>query len=1175
MRIKSIGLSGFKSFYDKTVVQFHNDTSAIVGPNGCGKSNILDAIRWILGEQNPRRLRADGMDEVISNGSEILKPLGMAEVSLVMEAQENGGFEEVEIKRRLFRSGDSEYYINGVNCRLKDITEMFLDTGAGARAYSIIGQGRVEFLITAKPEEKRTLIEEVAGIGRYKLRKRETESRIRSTEDNLSRVTDMANEVKHHMDTLSRQAENADKFKRISEEAKKLEYFILSAELLELNENINRISAEQTSLSTAIAESESNIHDKDQLIRDMNSLIEVSDKAVEELESDVYTTKTNLQSKESMQEIARNEIANIDIYIERIKKDIESLTQEKNLTLSTISNNESRLGELKTRLDSKLNEIRSKQDELSAHRSGSQKIKTDLDNTKSELYLTLDEINSFRDTMVGFEKELSELISRKNILTEELTQHQSEKKEISGKLTELDNTMSDIAGRKKVIEETNQQLGEQIESYRTKLTVNENEQSELTKNLNETKSRLDALRQIHANYEWLPQKMKEFVVDSKGNGIIGLVSDFIKAKTGYETAVESALSDKLSWIVLRDQSHVKESIESLHNNNVGRGTFYTSTPTNKQGRNNAAEAGLAPLSNYIDAEGLERDLIEALTQNIYVVESLDDGLRCHNDQSIHATLVTPKGDIIHPEGAVTGGPPARGVLTIKGEIDELSALVSSIDANLSAKTKKIEDIRNEIDNLSSRFKSEETKLIDIGIKEAENNKDMLNTRSLLNRIEERCSAIEDEIARIDEDTRGRELKINEMNTTAANYDQKRTQIQQNLSLFEEQFSNVEEVEKKIEAEISAHYISKASLDEQIKNMEKDIVELNSRSDQIEIKLKFETKEIEEKNQNKLDLQQKNIDAKSQINLLVENLETKEQELADKKTDRLKNNEQLKTYLSEKEELMQKLSETHDKHNSLSMDLNRLEIEKEHIKEIFRKNDIDENTIYSKEDGETPEIQPEPIDIESSKIKLQRLQARIERFGPVNLLAPEEFKKLEERHIFLTEQIEDLTSAISSLRTAIKKIDSESEKRFKETFDQMNEKFTDIFNRLFRGGEGKLVLTDPDNMLESGVDVVVRPSGKRFQSINLLSGGEKALSAIALVLSACCIKPAPFLLFDEIDAPLDDRNTTHFIDLLTEMTDSSQVIMITHNKKTMQSVNSLIGITSNNKGTSKVVSVELN
>lgn len=1174
MKITSLEINGFKSFYNKTKIRFHNQLSAIVGPNGCGKSNVIDAIRWILGEQNPRLLRAEGMEQLISNGSELLKPVGMAEVSLILEQVPKYNFEEVEIKRRVFRSGESEYYLNGVSCRLKDITDIFIDTGSGARTHSIIGQGSVDKLITAKPEEKRTLIEEVAGIRKYKIRRRETETRIKTTKENLGRVQDMANEVKRQMDTLSLQAKQAEEFRELSEEAGKLESAILNARLYKLTARKDTILNEKAVIEEKISETEKESTQLTNHLKTLNVQFTNTEESLKELERETNITRINLQTRQSSQELLKNEVSSIDKFIEKIESEAVMLENETGRIAEQLQSKRDISQHVKDDLEKAEAEISEKENTLSGLKSKHVQTRDDLRDIRTSLFKALNEYSSLKGSALGHEKELNELQSRKSQVQTEHEELIQERKRASDNISNLENVSKENEARKQNITETKDKLGLTLTSLNEKQRLATQRGDSLKEELNEINSRLNALKQIQSNYEWLPEGIRNFIMQNKGQGVLGTFSDFITVPEGYEKAVETALGDTLKWILVDENSDAIKAIGSLKQDSIGRGTFVSVKDERINTEIYKNTGDMKSLFDIVQIENIRSSIIERTLKRVFLAHNLDEALAAKKGANDNSSFVTTEGDFLHSNGAISGGPTQPGVLERKREIENLGSELEKLQSDIEKITSEIQGNENEIQTVNKRIVDYNNRLIEIDIKEAETRKDIHNLKEYLERIEKRVELVTGNLEQINNDTDQKSLLIEESNSQIKILDIEKVDLEQKLADVEERIQEQEQVERDLEREISDKKVTCASLREKERSLYEDLAELDIRRTDINKRIELESTTIEEKKQEKLNLIEKEGSTVIEIDDLRDKLGEREKELTQKNEARRKLQEEITITNEKRENINSGLSDTRLKNNSFEIDLNSVQIEIENITDTLRRNndyDMDEQVELSPEE----EKEVMEIDLKIEEPRLRRLQQKIERFGPVNLLAPEEFNKLEERHIFLTEQMDDLTQAIASLAKAISKIDKESEKRFNEAFEVMNVKFQEIFARLFRGGEGKLVLTDQDNILETGVEVMVRPGGKKFQSINLLSGGEKALSAIALIISACLIKPAPFLLFDEIDAPLDDKNTSYFMELIKEIDKNSQVVLITHNKKTMQEVHSLIGITSNKSGTSSVVSVELN
>jgi len=1174
MKITSLEINGFKSFYNKTKIRFHNQLSAIVGPNGCGKSNVIDAIRWILGEQNPRLLRAEVMEQLISNGSELLKPVGMAEVALVLEQVPKYNFEEVEIKRRVFRSGESEYYLNGVSCRLKDITDIFIDTGSGARTHSIIGQGSVDKLITAKPEEKRTLIEEVAGIRKYKIRRRETETRIKTTKENLSRVQDMANEVKRQMDTLSLQAKQAEQFRKLSEEANKLESIILNAKLYKLQKRKDKILNEKAIIEKKISESEKESAQITNHLKTLNVQFTNAEESLKESERETNITRINLQTRQSSQELLKNEVSSIDKFIEKIESEAVLLENETARIAEQLQSKRDMSHHVKEDLEKDESQISEKENTLLTLKTKHSQSRDDLRDIRTSLFKTLNEYSSLKGSALGHEKELNELRSRKSQIENEHEELTQEEKNAIRDVANLENTSKENESRKQNIIETKDKLALSLISLNEKLRLIIDKSDSLKEELSELTSRLNALTQIQSNYEWLPEGIRNFILHNKGQGVLGTFSDYISVPEGYERAVETALGDTLKWILVEESSQAITAINSLKQESIGRGTFISVKDERINTEIYKSSGNMKSLFDIVQIENIRSNIIERTLKKVYLAPSLDEALEAKKGANENSSFVTADGDYLHANGAISGGPTQPGVLERKREIENLTVSAQELKVEIEKIASEIESNENEIRTINDRITDYNNRLIEIDIKEAETKKDIVNLKGYLEKIEKRIELVTKNLEHIDKNTSEKAILIDESNSKIKILDIEKIDLEQRLATVEEKIQQEEQEERNLERDISDRKVTCASLREKERSLYEDLVELDIRRSDINKRIELESTNIEEKKQEKLDLIEKEGNTVIEIDSLQNKLKEKEEDLARKNEERRKLQEEISITSENRENINSQLSEVRLKSNSFEIDLNTVQIEIENITDTLRRND---SFDMENQQEMSPEEEQELLDIDLNieEPRLRRLQQKTERFGPVNLLAPEEYNKLEERNTFLNEQMDDLTQAIASLAKAISKIDKESEKRFNEAFEVMNEKFQQIFARLFRGGEGKLVLTDQDNILETGVEVMVRPRGKKFQSINLLSGGEKALSAIALIISACLIKPAPFLLFDEIDAPLDDKNTSYFMELIKEIDKNSQVVLITHNKKTMQEVHSLIGITSNKSGTSSVVSVELN
>ncbi len=1172
MKIKSLELAGFKSFYDRTKINFHDNISAVVGPNGCGKSNILDAVKWVLGEQNSRNLRAEGMDNVIANGSEKLKPLGMAEVALTLEEVPNSGFEQIVIKRRLYRSGESEYSINGVKCRLKDITEMFLDTGVGARAYSIVGQGSVESFITAKPEEKRKLIEEVAGIVKYKTRRKETVSRIESTKENLNRVLDMKNEVSKQMETLSQQAEQARQYKDLTKESKLLEHKILNTKLEKLSKKKKLLLEEKKSIETRITELASKRNEKTSLLNDIEGENSEMETIVGQSEKEIYELRSDLQEKNSYQSFAVKEAGAIDQYIGRLKSEIEVLRKELEALENSKTDKSKELEKIKISKASCFDTLTEKEGTLGNLREKSADSKNSLDQAGKTIFDTLNQQSSLRSTKSAFEKELEELVIRKQTLDTQLQELTTDKEGTIKELGRFQSEEGKIKNEFEVNKEKKQKIDSALYDLRVEHEKRTGELSQIKSRINECNSKIEIISQVQANYEWLPEVTRDFVLKQKGNGVLGVISDFIFAPKNYERAVEAAFGEKLNWIVVKENKEAIYAIESLRESSVGRGTFIPVKDSINKPSHGKNGHDITSVNELINVNGVDEKLIESMMSDTYVANDLREALNTKATMGNGACFATLDGDFVDSTGAITGGFSSGGVFERKREIEELSEEVNDLEEKLELAKDSTNSIKEKI--YESELKSAELEEIlkKYEIKSVENIKDQSNLENKLENTQRQLDSIEAENKNINDKLGNKNERLSEIDDLLSELENKKQQLDEQFKNYEKQMLSINEEEKKLEEEITKLKIENASIFEKERSLENEITEIDKRKSITSGKISLESKEIEVKNEERTNLLVTKEKAVIDLDNLNTSLLEKEKVLSDIKEKRLN----IKQTVEENRDIISEINEKFALENSnlsnLKIKLNSANMEIGHLEEQRLEANKEPQTETINHDDT---IDDEEFNLVEAERTYKTIKRQIDNFGLVNLLAPEEYKKLEERNDFLAEQTEDLDKAMNSLLEAIKKLDRESVTKFKEAFEVIDNKFRQIFSRLFDGGEGKLLITNPDDILQTGIEVMVKPRGKKFQPISLLSGGEKALSAIALIISACFVKPVPFLLFDEIDAPLDELNTVRFSKLMKEISAESQVVIITHNKRTMQEVDSLIGITSDRSVTSKVVSVELN
>lgn len=1176
MRIKSIELSGFKSFYNRTTIGFHSGINTVVGPNGCGKSNALDSIRWVLGEQNPRRLRAGGMEQIISNGSSDMKPLGMAEVILTITdagVAGEGDSHDLQIRRRLYRSGESEYFINSNPARLKDVTELFLDTGTGARAYSIIDQGAVDQLVTVRPESRRSLIEEVAGIQKYKLRRRETSSRLESTRANLERVGDLLAEIARQMGSLDRQARQAQRYRKLSERAGALELRLLGTRRVDEERALGGLVQGRDAKTSTLAGHEGSLVTMRGEMQGKRGALERTMATGEALGAEIESIQTALGGKRSEIDVARSRILGIDGFTEKLGREIGHLTEQAvQLELELEAKRRTRegmQGELATRADA----IAKRTGELGRVVSELEATQGELESTRSELLATLDTLSVLKASAEGNGREISELELRLERGRVELTAIEAQAAETGDGLDELEKALGRLDEERGRLESGRLALASRMEELELELNAAKEGVIALAARNAELSSRLAALTQIDKSYEWLPEGVRQYLLEAKGSSVLGTLADFITVDHGYERALEAALGPMLKWVVVKDRDAALAGIDALKTSPSGRCTFLPLDGMADPPRGGGMSPGLplTPLIELTRVHTIEPRVVESLLSGFYVVEDLGQALSMRTrDGAAGACFVTRAGEVLHANGSVAGGRITDGVIERRREMVELEGEITGLTGERDALGPEVGRLEALCRETREEMERSAGSLVDLDISAAETKKDIANKRESMQGLTKRADLMRFDLGQTRALLEEKRTETAELSAQTEESGKARTGLEEAFRGLGEAARLKEEGRKGLEGSLTELRVAEAELRQRVNGLDGDTAELDRRLAATNAKIEAERGDTELKRVERDELHALIKAGERKTLALAEQLREKQADATQHRTLRDSTGRDINALDSSRERVSKEASDTRDELNALGIKISRAELVYEQT--LAR---IAQLEAENPSPGEADAGDGSGFDAAHAEEELGRIKASLERFGPVNLLAPEEYAKLEERHDFLTTQVQDLNEAIESLHTAMRRIDRESQKRFLEAFEGISGKFKEVFSRLFKGGEGKLVLTDPEDLLETGVEMVVRPGGKKFQSVSLLSGGEKALSGIALVLSACLVRPAPFLLLDEIDAPLDDTNVLYFAGLLSEISARSQVLIVTHNKKTMQAGGTLIGVTSDVPGISRVVSVELN
>lgn len=1185
MRIKKIEVAGFKSFSDKIEIGFPPGVTAIVGPNGCGKSNVVDAIRWALGEQSAKQLRGKSMEDVIFNGSESKKPLGMAEVTLTFSA-ENGhphpaypGFTEISISRRLFRSGESEYYINKVPCRLKDIVDLFMGTGIGHRAYSIVEQGKIDFVINAKPEERRILIEEAAGITKYKDRKNAALRKMEATQQNLLRLQDVIGEIKRQLNSLNRQAKKAERYKEYREELRSMElgqmrqrYLSLQAQRRETQSILERNQDEESKINAQIAVQEANL-EKIKL-----SLLE-REQEIAAYQRDLMANEKALKDWETAIELALQEEENLQKQVARAEEEISKLQHQQEESIKEVETLEAESRNLAQKITIAGGFLKDQEEILQEKKVKCAELEKKISQAKNRLIEHLTQLAHLKNHLLEMQKRREEASWRRQKTIRQQEEAQRKIQEIESLLAQISQDLYDQKIRRHQLEELRKQKILEIHALQEVLREKEQYLSEKKERLHRESSRLHSLTELQKNFEGYQEGVRAILLKKQAeefvsNGILGLVEDIIETEPRYENLLEVVLSERLQNFIVANHHESLKAIEYLKSNNSGRCTFIPLQLKPKPYPAPAIlpEEGIVPLLNLVRVKEEFAPLISYLLEDIWVVPNLTKALELWNRDSLWKILVTYEGEILYPSGIIAGGPKEQkqtGTFHRKREIRELTRITEDL-------AQEISECAKDLGNLQKKNKEEQEALAEIDRLLHQQELEMVKQSKELDQyqVEKTRLGREIEVLQLEEKQLMEEIKnyqeemmVTEGGLSAGEIRKKDKEeeilrVEQELQILREEMERINNEVTEAKLALVAQQEKKQNIDQnlwRIKNTLQEIQNLLENKND-EIAKCISKKEATHERRKRAELQvQDTLSNLQKIRSLVE----KQQEDLSSTREKLEKEE---TQWKEKREELQVLR---DKKNEMSMKLMEIDLQIKHLlltaEEKFR---VDLNSLPPLEEGEdylAPQIEA----------RMQELKSLMDSMGEVNLLAIKEFAENKARLDFLTEQEADLKHSLESLNQAIKKINRTSRQRFAETFQKVNEKFKEIFTTLFHGGRAELVLVDETNLLETGVEIIAQPPGKRLQSISLLSGGEKALTAIALIFALFLINPSPFCLLDEVDSPLDDANIGRFNKLIKDLAQQYQIILVTHNKRTMELADTLYGVTMEEAGVSKLVSVKLN
>jgi len=1174
--ISQLDLFGFKSFAKKTSIQFHDGVTAIVGPNGCGKTNIVDAMRWVLGEQKAGVLRSESMQNVIFNGTRTQKPLGMAEVSLTIQNNRNIlpiEYSEVVVTRRLFRSGESQYLLNNTQCRLKDIMDLFMDTGMGPNAYSVIELSMVDKILNGKPDERRQIFEEAAGVTKYKIRRKAAFRKLEATEQDLIRLSDILSEVEKKTNSLRRQVSKAKRYQNLTEELRALEldysaYQLqqIRAELQPLSENFKTLQAEREQVSSHLAGEEAQIEEWQlqllEIERQLNARrqdLAANSQRIQRKEEDILVSQERVKAAKSAQARATQDIEEQNVRLKLLAEEKEQLQQR-------ITGAEEELACLQEQLSQAEAALKSAQERYRARRRQGQ----DIEQARLRQMEEMGEIS----------KEEERLVTRIEYASRELQARQEEAATLGGQIRATEQKIDELATQRQILLEEIEELDEALAVLqrdqglvRSSLESGREQLLELQGQLRNRQDRAALLRRFVDTYEDYPESVRYILTENVlPGGFDGTLGDMITVDDRYRKAIEVALGEAVVALVVQDADGALQAIRHLQSTDRGAAMFVpldslaAANPPALAGESLPATAGVERASGLVQVTPQVRPVIEALLGHVFVAENLAEANRFARQLAgKNAAVVTLGGEIVYSWGGMRGGDSGEseaGLVGRKAIIEALDAEIGGLKEKIAGQEQALAEQETRLETLlAQQQQTEQTRgqklkslhAAEIALGEARVGLQRSRERQLT--IEEEKQALQEQVAEFD-------AAMQVLHPNLEQFRVKRQEIETEYAAFQEALQEIEADLKQKEEQAQKMHLEFVTRQADVRNARQSIERIDRSVQEVGETIRRREGEIQT--------------AGEDIERLTRRIESLREELQDDFAERKEFEEVIdaidKQYLDRKEEIEHKekaLKSVRSRRDELAERLHRMELKISEL-QMHRGNLLE----HIQEEYETKLEEypvPESMESDAAAARITEIKQKLRSIGPVNLLALKDYETEKQRLDFLSSQKDDLLKAESNLKETIRVINSTAYERFTSVFSQVRENFIQVFRSFFENGNADLRLQGSDP-LEDEIVIEASPKGKKLGSLALLSGGEKTLTAISLLFAIYLVKPSPFCILDEVDAPLDDANIRRFNHALEKFSDNTQFIVVTHNKLTMNASQQLYGVTMEEPGVSKVVSV---
>lgn len=1179
MYLKSIEVQGFKSFANKINFKFHNGITGIVGPNGSGKSNVADAVRWVLGEQRIKQLRGASMQDVIFSGTEMRKALGSAYVAITLDNTDHQlsiDYDEVTVSRRLYRSGESEYMINGTICRLKDVNELFYDTGIGKEGYSIIGQGQIDKILSGKPEERRELFDEAAGIVKFKRRKYAAQKKLEDEKQNLVRVNDILSELEKQTGPLEKQSEKARIYLRKKEELKTLDVNVFLLENVSIKEQLDAVDEKLHIANDDLEDTTQKYEHIKEEYEQIESRIEQLDQAIEQARATLTDTGVMRSKLEGEMNVLKEKIHSVEGNEEHLKtriQTIETSIREKDQEKEGIEQKKAQIDEKLTVLQ----QARAEAGKLLEDVQGRiETLNNNIENGKNTIIGALNNRATIKSKMGSYDTMLEQIQIRKAELNSRLLRAKSDEAAHTETIRSLEEEFEKINQAIQELRDRQEVSEEKLAGMREELADKDQKLRDTQVSYHQEKSKLDALSNLTERYEGYGGAVKAVMEQkTKKKGIIGVVADIIQAEARYETAIETALGGNIQNIVTENEETAKSMIAYLKSSRSGRATFLplTSIKNPQEFKNTDAlkEKGVIGMADkLVKVDGKYRDVAKSLLGRILVVDNIDNAVKIAAKFRHSLRMVTIEGELLVPGGAISGGAYKNNSnllgrrremeeleKKIKQYVMEIDRLLEDIESTKTARNKlrlEIEDIKGQ---MQRKFIEQNTARLNVEQARERKNEAAEGSEEL--QTEE--AELETQIRDIQENKKAILLELESSETL-----EKDTEIQ--IEGFQRQLETERAEESVQAAKVSEWDVEVEKILQQAEFHRQNIARIEGEIGRHELELK----EVQESLQA----------GREDVELKKESILEIEKTILASHTTQTDTEEKLKEDIASKETLSARQKNFFKEREELSGQMNALD------KEVYRlgsqkeklENSIESQINYMWDEYEitlsdAASLRNEEMDdLPAMKKDISRLKDEIRKLGDVNVNAIEDYKNLMERYTFLKTQHDDLVEAEQTLLGIIEELDTSMRKQFNEKFAEINREFDKVFKELFGGGKGTLELIEDEDVLEAGIRIIAQPPGKKLVNMMQMSGGEKSLTAICLLFAIQNLKPSPFCLLDEIEAALDENNVARFAKYLHKLTKNTQFIVITHRRGTMEKADRLYGITMEEKGISTLVSVNL-